>query len=204
MLWDVNKLWTTFPPGPCELFLSWRCARPPRMDNNHEHLPWIAVSNKQLTQYYVLMMIVLLACGTCMLIWLVSPSTTPSPFRGSFGDPSDKNHHYHIEPLNKLDASVRRQCMGYDYVKLLHWVFHVPHKLPCNAWSSFSTHYTCTRIVHWHSTQTEHVVKFLCATCTRVVVRWHSIQTKVYVLWATIWNLENLKPTKICCSTLFS
>ena len=38
------------------------------------------------------------------------PSPSSPSFRGSFGDPSDKNHHYHIEPLNKLDASVRRWC----------------------------------------------------------------------------------------------
>ena len=38
------------------------------------------------------------------------PLHPSASFRGSFGDPSDKSHHYHVEPLNNLDASVRRQC----------------------------------------------------------------------------------------------
>ena len=40
---------------------------------------------------------------------LAPPSLFFSFYRGSFGDLSDKNHYYHLEPLNHLNASVRRQ-----------------------------------------------------------------------------------------------
>ena len=43
---------------------------------------------------------------------LAPPSLFFSFYRGSFGDLSDKNHYYHLEPLNHLDASVRRQHIG--------------------------------------------------------------------------------------------
>lgn len=35
---------------------------------------------------------------------------SPTLSRGSFGDLSDKDNYYHLEPLNQLDASVRGWC----------------------------------------------------------------------------------------------
>ena len=86
----------------------------------------------------------------------------PSPsFRGSFGDPSDKNNHYHIEPLNKLDASVRRWCyptMAYCYIEFS--MFHTDsHETP----GQVSQHYMYTDIPYrqnmWSSLSVLHVLE---------------------------------------------
>ena len=44
----------------------------------------------------------------CPLAW--PHLTPPSSSRGSFGDLRDRDHYYHLEPLNQLDASVRGWC----------------------------------------------------------------------------------------------
>ena len=82
---------------------------------------------------------------------------------------------------------------------MLHCAFHVLHKFPWNTWSSFSTLHALelyTNIPHRQNMWTD-VVKSLWATCTRVV-HWHSTQTKEF-LWATIWNLKNSKPNVALC-----
>ena len=125
----------------------------------------------------------LVACGTCILETCVSLHSSLS-FRGSFGNPSDKNHHYHIEPLNKLDASVRRYSYSCHAAGFEFFMFHM------DTWSSFSTLH-----VHWHSIQTEHVVTFLSATYPGVV-HGQSMQTKLYT-YMLPWDSYRVATWKI-------
>ena len=106
----------------------------------------------------------LVACDTCILETCVSLHSSLS-FRGSFGNPSDKNHHYHIEPLNKLDASVRRY--------------------------SYSCHAAGFEFFMFHTNSHGHLVKFL--NTTRALT-FHTDRTcghvsQCYISWSCTWTI---------------
>lgn len=80
------------------------------MEGNCEHMPWSKVSFQRLTK---------LPCNTIVtrtyhLPVLIITNYVFYPHRGSFGDHTNKDMLFHVEPLNPNDNSVRKKIAWYS------------------------------------------------------------------------------------------